>query len=526
MNLNPLDTAYQPLQSVNPQSLSAQQLQFLAGQLNNLILQFNELVNGVTNLSSVIASLQAAAIPYDGNYTHNSRFINNADLLNWPGPHPLIVGQTISGTNYPQITITPGTNAAHGSTVFASAAGYVEIDDGNLYLDSAHHYGVNVSSSNLVLTATGGLVKTAVNLEVDGGYLFLDAAHNYGVASFSSNLVLSAIGGVVQTAQNVEVDGGNVYLNSAHTIGIGTNGTDLTLTTLGWIILDKTKIVPTTNSTSTLAVYQHGGTVNVFDVDTTNKRVGINNGTPAYDLDVAGNCNLTGWLTSNDIFTQYVMPQGGDYVNAIMFRKNSGAAGTTILNLDTVNRRIGINTEAPSSDLHIAGAASNLVMDGSNAQITMAGAYSQIQATHFFLTTIYPIADGVPGGGGGGFWFTNHAGGTYGLCVDTTNNRIGINNGTPSYSLDVTGTANVSSDVTFGSTLIVTSTIQTSGYFRGQVYEGTSAGHFVTIRPYSGVGHTDSTSGVLVSDSSGNAVCTFDTTNRIVYPAHLVIPTS
>jgi hypothetical protein len=43
-----------------------------------------------------------------------------------------------------------------------------------------------------------------------------------------------------------------------------------------------------------------------------------------------------------------------------------------------------------------------------------------------------------------------------GLVYDATNNRVGINDSTPSFSLDVTGTANVTGAVTFGSTLAVT----------------------------------------------------------------------
>jgi hypothetical protein len=42
------------------------------------------------------------------------------------------------------------------------------------------------------------------------------------------------------------------------------------------------------------------------------------------------------------------------------------------------------------------------------------------------------------------------------LFVDASNNRVGINDTTPSYSLDVTGTVNATGAVTFGSTLGVT----------------------------------------------------------------------
>jgi hypothetical protein len=51
------------------------------------------------------------------------------------------------------------------------------------------------------------------------------------------------------------------------------------------------------------------------------------------------------------------------------------------------------------------------------------------------------------------------------LYVDKTSNRVGINDTTPSYSLDVTGTVNVTGAVTFGSTLGVTGNTTVGGTF-------------------------------------------------------------
>jgi hypothetical protein len=80
------------------------------------------------------------------------------------------------------------------------------------------------------------------------------------------------------------------------------------------------------------------------------------------------------------------------------------------------------------------------------------------------------------------------------LYVDKSNNRVGINDATPSYSLDVTGTANITGAVTLGSTLAV-------------------AGASASISPASGnaalnISPTSGTASANIKSTSGNASLT------------------
>ena len=63
------------------------------------------------------------------------------------------------------------------------------------------------------------------------------------------------------------------------------------------------------------------------------------------------------------------------------------------------------------------------------------------------------------------------------LKVDSGNNRVGINQTSPAYSLDVTGTARITGDLTVQGT---TTTIESAAVNTSLVFEGTTADDFET----------------------------------------------
>ncbi len=221
---------------------------------------------------------------------------------------------------------------------------------------------------------------------------------------------------------------------------------------------------------------------------------------PAQALEVAGNVLVDNgyWLTVPDVYCNRIFPYAD---SATALQVVNYANSYVVMDVDTTNFRVGIYKDhasytAPSDTLDVYGTV--YISD-------------TLKVTNISNTGTIEIL----GTGAGAYVY--FAGATY---------SVGINTPSPAYTLDVTGTAHVTGAVTLDSTITVASTVECDGYFRGQVLEGTSAAHFVTIRPYSGVGHTDSTSGVVVQNSSAGVVCAFDTTNSIVYPTHLVLPTS
>jgi hypothetical protein len=103
----------------------------------------------------------------------------------------------------------------------------------------------------------------------------------------------------------------------------------------------------------------------------------------------------------------------------------TNAAGTSILNIDTSNQRVGIGTTAPSAKLHSLATTEQLRLgyDSSNA------VKFTVSSTN--ALTITPLVNNTSG-----FNFTNAAG-TSILNIDTSNQRVGIGTTAPSYKLDV-----------------------------------------------------------------------------------------
>ena len=133
------------------------------------------------------------------------------------------------------------TFTADPKAIFSVAAGPVYVLNGNIYLDSGGSVSMGESGGNLVLGAAAGLVKTLGAIEVDGGNVFLDTGHYYGMgldAATPANLVLHGGSGYVTTPNNMEVTGGTVYLDSGHNFGMALSSGNLVLSagTAGGIV--------------------------------------------------------------------------------------------------------------------------------------------------------------------------------------------------------------------------------------------------------------------------------------------------
>ncbi len=164
-------------------------------------------------------------------------------------------------------------------------------------------------------------------------------------------------------------------------------------------------ITPTSNSTTTLKVTKQDGTTQVFDIDTTNARVGIGTATPAYGLEISGASGAStavkaasgitfgnGWHGSSvgmhsdgtNIFfginngTFFIRPQGsGSSTNSSIFDANGNLAvnATSATSRLTVNGPIATAIIAsPKTSAYTAGTSdSTILADGTSAafQITL-----------------------------------------------------------------------------------------------------------------------------------------------------------
>jgi len=118
-----MNTAPWPLQqsipTVNPNAKTDAEMQHVLSVVNMLI----QLVN---RLNKQLAGVHVPA-PFTGE--NESGYITNFDLLNWPAT-VFQIGANISGTNYPQLVMTPGSARSPGTTILKAAAGAFEADGG------------------------------------------------------------------------------------------------------------------------------------------------------------------------------------------------------------------------------------------------------------------------------------------------------------------------------------------------------------------------------------------------------------
>lgn len=158
-----------------------------------------------------------------------------------------------------------------------------------------------------------------------------------------------------------------------------------------------------------------GGGAVVLNLDTTNKRVGVNNTAPGVDLDV------TGTVKASTKFVAPILQPVSDGTTAILIETTGGGV---ILTVDTTNSRIGIGV-TPTKKLDVLG------------DLKFKAASDNVNWAQFIS-----------------------AGSNVILNIDSVNWRIGINNAAPSFDLDVGGDINTGGVYRAGGTAGVSGTFK------------------------------------------------------------------
>jgi hypothetical protein len=169
--------------------------------------------------------------------------------------------------------------------------------------------------------------------------------------------------------------------------------------------------------------------------------VSIGNTNTTYNLDVTG----TGRFTNDVLFGNSLTLQGSSFLNSMTHIKQVSvmypSSGYTTIAGSTTG--LTLNTGGSYTlDLSFPTTASyTYTFPSASGTLALT---SQLSGVIYGSGVTYQVA-----------WFnaTNSIGGSSNLYFDPTNNRLGINQSTPLYSLDVTGTSRITGQLTLGSTI-------------------------------------------------------------------------
>lgn len=302
-------------------------------------------------------------------------------------------------------------------------------------------------STTIVTTAansTGG--KTTGNASVNGIF----TANSVTV---TGNSTFGLRGGNVTTSNVLYITGnvsiGNATVNTV--INETTIDTDLALTVLGATTLSNTLSVAgnttlTSNATLNGTLQIISGNTN-FDsgtlfVDSVTNRVGINNTTPAVALRVTGDIDVT--ATANIQGNANVAGTLGVAGNTSINGGSHTIAGNLSIDsgtlfVDSVNNRVGICNSSPLVALRVTGdvdisATANIQSNANVGGTLGVKGITTLSANAVLNGTLQTISGN-----------SNFDSGV--LFVDSVNNRVGVNNTTPTVAFEVIGAANVSTSV-------------------------------------------------------------------------------
>lgn len=196
-------------------------------------------------------------------------------------------------------------------------------------------------------------------------------------------------------------------------------------------------------------------------LDQTNNRVGINTTSPTEALDVVGNAKVSGTMTADTVSaTTYV---GLPVVSFAPITR------------DTVNNRIGINQVTPTEALDVVG----------NAKVSGTMTADTISATTYIglPPVVVPASELLP------------------ITLDKVNNRVGINNTTPTVAFDIGG------DIALTGRLATTSTKVGIGSLSGSISQGTNCVAIGNNAGYNIQGNSSVAIGNQAGYSSQSATC-------------------
>lgn len=332
--------------------------------------------------------------------------------------------------------------------------------------------GSGVVNSSLTSVGTLNTLTVSGNVTVSGGLFAINTSTaRVGIRNSSPAYPLD-VGGSINTTGTYLISGATA-LNSTT---LGANIVNSSLTSVG-------------NLASLNVVGNVKVDTDTFVVDAPNNFVGIRKATPAYPLDVNGDCNLS---------------SGNAYrINGVDILTLVPPPSMAPLTLDSGNSRVGLNNASPAEALDVVGninatgvykiagndvlTATSLGANVVNSSLTSVGTLgslsvsgncnlgvgSQYQINGVDILTLVPPPSVAP------------------LTLDSGNSRVGINQATPDRALDVNGNTRLNGEVLVKQELLVNGNVNADGSYKiggNDVLTSTSLGSNVVSSSLTSVG--------------------------------------
>lgn len=350
----------------------------------------------------------------------------------------------------------------NNSTQITNIGGGLVVDTNTLYVDATNNrVGILNASPVYALDVAGAVLRFSpdtdsatwtsftapTGISLQG---FNASGFGYGIKLISASNRSSAIWFANASTGN---RGNIIYSNSSDTMTIATGGTNrLTLTTSAFsstLPFDCTNL--TASGTLTLSGISASTQSNVLYYNSTTKAVtyGTVSATPGgsdtqIQFNDAGAFGGDAGLTYNKT-TDTLTIAGGLIVD------------TNLIYTDTTNNRVGFNTLTPSYTLDVGSGDVNIATGGNyriNGVSVLTASTLGSGITSSSLTSLGTLSSCTISG--------NLTVDTNTLVVDATNNRVGIVNATPAYTLDLGGSGASVNVPTTGSYRINGSAVLTS----------------------------------------------------------------
>ena len=350
-----------------------------------------------------------------------------------------------------------GSQVEPSTTIDTGATGY---SLANVEVDTLYTSNIDVSTLADIqdLNVTGEITSTDITINTNT--LVSDSGNNrIGISNATPSYTLD-VGGDTNTSGVYRLDGTEVLSNNS----LGTGITSSNLQVLG--NLESLNIVGNlTVDTNTLLV------------NSTTNRVGINNSTPSYPLDINGNVNTTETYNVDGVEVLSGTTLGSGVVNSSLTNVGiltslevSGdlTVDTNTLSVNSSTSQIGVGTTNPSNKLHVSEdnslATQQLTLENQSLlgsaglEITHNSNTSTIsQETDAFRLSasdkLYYMASDV---NGQHLFFTS--GVSEARMAILENGQVGIGTTNTNYSLDVSGDINFSETLDINGTEIISST--------------------------------------------------------------------